>query len=827
METVIPIQYKLRMKPDLLNFTFSATVEIQVRASYAVGEISLNALDLSVDVCAVDEAGQWRSCEFDMDAAEETLRVLLPDERSDDICLQIRYRGIINDKMAGFYRSRYVVDGKERYIAVTQFQESDARRALPCMDYPAAKAVFDITMVVDEDLTALSNCDIVEETFDGNGKKQVRFGKTPKMSTYLVFFGVGDFRITEDTTDRRVRGVTLPGMTPYAKYGIKFGRMALSYCEKYYGIPYPLPKLDHIAIPDFAFGAMENWGAMTFRENLLLHYPGVTSRLGESRICEVIAHEIAHQWFGNLVTPSDWKYLWLNESFATYFGYGVVDCYHPEWQTWDHFLLGQTQSALNRDGLRETFPIEIPGGEHVVINTSTAPIIYSKGGSILRQVEAFIGPEDFKEGLRLYLKQHEYGCAESHHLWESLEAASNKPVTAMMKSWVEQPGHPVITASRKGNHLALSQKRFTFLPEDFSQKWMIPVTVTFFSATGEKTELTLIFDTDETRVPLGEEVAAYKINTRQNGFYRVCYKDPDNLQKLGKQVEEKNLSPEDRWGLEQDHFALVKAGMASVESYLSFLSHYSDEKAFLPLMSIADNLHQAYLIVKSGLKEKIARSGRRIAEQVLSDLGFEPVEGESHAVAVLRDQILWQAVLYGSPIADEFARKKFNELSSGASIHPDIKKSVLQTGAFRGDLDTFAWFTDRIKQAVSEHDRMNFLASLGCFSDPVLIEKTQQYLLTEVPDRNRFIPVAALCQNPQAIPLMWRWYLSHRDELEQSHPLLYERVIASIVPVCGLERVDEVRSFFDDYIKKHRMLTDVIRLSLERLKINHRMRDAN
>jgi len=189
METVIPIQYKLRMKPDLLNFTFSATVEIQVRASYAVGEISLNALDLSVDVCAVDEAGQWRSCEFDMDAAEETLRVLLPDERSDDICLQIRYRGIINDKMAGFYRSRYVVDGKERYIAVTQFQESDARRALPCMDYPAAKAVFDITMVVDEDLTALSNCDIVEETFDGNGKSRFGSAKRPRCPLTWFFSG--------------------------------------------------------------------------------------------------------------------------------------------------------------------------------------------------------------------------------------------------------------------------------------------------------------------------------------------------------------------------------------------------------------------------------------------------------------------------------------------------------------------------------------------------------------------------------------------------------------------------------------------------------------
>jgi len=185
-------------------------------------------------------------------------------------------------------------------------------------------------------------------------------------------------------------------------------------------------------------------------ENLLLHYPDVTSRLGEARICEVIAHEIAHQWFGNLVTPADWKYLWLNESFATYFGYGVVDHYRPQWQTWDHFLAGQTQGALNRDALHDTFPIEIPGGEHVVINTSTAPIIYSKGGSILRQVEGFIGNETFQEGLRRYLTAHEYGCAESRHLWEALEEASDRPIRAMMESWVEQPGHPVVKTRRDG-----------------------------------------------------------------------------------------------------------------------------------------------------------------------------------------------------------------------------------------------------------------------------------------------------------------------------------------------------------------------------------------
>jgi len=827
MEPIIPVQYTLEIEPDLSDFTFSAAVEIQFEASESVKKISLNVLELMVDDCAVGAGGRLQKCEFDMEDKTETLMISLPAEISGEFFLRIRYRGVINDKMAGFYRSRYTVADENRYIAVTQFQESDARRAFPCMDHPAAKAVFDITLVVDEDLTALSNCEAIEEMPDGQGKKRVRFEKTPKMSTYLVFFGVGDFRIVGDTTDPRVRSVTLPGMESNGRFGRKFGQKALSYCESYYGIPYPLRKLDHIAIPDFAFGAMENWGAMTFRENLLLHYPDATSRLGESRICEVIAHEIAHQWFGNLVTPTDWKYLWLNESFATYFGYGVVDHYYPQWQTWDHFLLGQTHSALNRDGLCDTFPIEIPGGEHVVINTGTAPIIYSKGGSILRQVEAFIGNENFKKGLRLYLKQHEYACAESRHLWEALETASDKPVTALMKSWVEQPGHPVVTVRREKDHLVLSQKRFTYLPGDFSQRWMIPVTVTMISENGEKEENALILDTDETRMALEGKVSAYKVNSGQTGFYRVHYQDPADLKKLGPLVRSAVLPPEDRWGLEQDYFSMVKAGLTSLNGYLSFLSYYSEEKAFLPLMGIAGNLHQAFLVVEKRMKESIAGAGKQISEQVLLDLGLSPDPKETHAIAVLRDQMLWQAVLYGSQEAKTFARNQFNALTEGKTIHPDIKKGVMQAGAFFGSRDTFDWFTAQIQQAVSEHDRMNLLASIGCFRDPILIEKAQQYLLAEVPDRNRFIPVMALCQNLEAIPMMWPWYLAHLDELEKSHPLLFERMIASIIPVCGLERADEIRSFFTDYMKKHEMFTDVIRLSLERLDINLSLRAAS
>ena len=411
MKQINPLNYKIRLEPDLEIFRFNATAEISFSSRDRVEEISLNILDLAIWSCKVRLEDKFEDCPFLVDHSKEALRVFLPGAVGDEILLRLDYQGHINDKMAGFYRSGYTSGQETRYIAVTQFEESDARRAFPCMDHPAKKATFDISMDIDPRLDAISNEAVKKTQMLANGKKRVIFEQTPRMSTYLVFLGVGDFKVVQDDNDPRVRTVTLPGAQKYARFGLEFGRKSLQYSEAYYGIPYPLAKMDLIAIPDFAFGAMENWGAITFRENLLLHYPQVTSKSGEQRICEVIAHEIAHQWFGNLVTPSDWKYLWLNESFATYFGFGIVDHYFPSWDTWAQFLHGQTGTAMTRDALHETFAIEIPGGEHVVINSSTAPIIYNKGGSILRQIQGYIGDENFQSGLQHYLNAHAYDCA--------------------------------------------------------------------------------------------------------------------------------------------------------------------------------------------------------------------------------------------------------------------------------------------------------------------------------------------------------------------------------------------------------------------------------
>ena len=827
MTTYKPVNYRLHLVPDLDKFTFAGTAEILFEAQNAVKEIVLDLLEIDVKGCRVLQNNETADCAFKFDPDNEELRIGLPEPLSGDIKLTINYQGLINDKMAGFYRSKYSHQGQTRYMAVTQFEESDARRAFPCMDHPARKATFDITMDIDPHLVAISNCAVKEKQMLDSGKMRITFDQTPKMSTYLVFFGVGEFEFTPDEKDDRVRVATLPGMQKFAHFGADLGSKSLEFSEDYYGIAYPLPKMDLIAIPDFAFGAMENWGAVTFRENLLLHYPDVTSKAGEERIFEVIAHEIAHQWFGNLVTPSDWRYLWLNESFATFFGFGVVDHYCPEWDTWQQFLYSMTGPAMARDALHETFAIEIPGGEHVVINASTAPIIYNKGGSILRQIQGYIGENNFKKGLRHYLKTFEYSCAASRDLWQSFEAVTQQPISALMQSWIEQPGYPKLTASRQNGALKLKQQRFTYLPEASTQKWLIPVTVNLFTKSGETRQMSVLMDEVEKQLEMEDDVVAYKVNDRQTGFYRVKYDDAANLAELGRQVLAKAMSPEDRWGLQNDLYALVKGGEASLVDYLKFLSSYRQEDAYLPLVGIADNLLGAYLVTGDNSRGQIASMAAPWFEAILHNIGFEPDTAEKHTTSLLRDKFIWAAAFLGSDAAEEFARDRFKALMEGAEIHPDIMKSVLQASAYAGDNRVYDWFAQRLDESRIEHERMNILTALGCFKDDILTGKALQYVLDEVPARNKFIPVVAMSANPHAIPLMWDWYVSHLEEIEQFHPMLYERVIAAIIPAAGLERADEVNKFFADYMQQKDKARDVIKLSLERLEINLRMREAN
>jgi aminopeptidase N len=824
-DSIRPVHYQLEIAPDLAQFRFSGRTTIELEADRPVSQVELNLLELAVWQCRLQTGDAWQPCAFSLAPDREVLTVLLPKSCTGPFRLEIEYDGRINDQMAGFYRSGYVKGERTHYIAVTQFQESSARQAFPCVDHPRYKATFDLTLTVPADLQAIANTPPASEETITDGLRKVVFQRTPRMSTYLLFFGVGEFEFFQDETDPRVRVVTLPGLEHTIGLGKEFGRIALQYCEEFYGIDYPLSKMDLIAVPDFAFGAMENWGAITFRENLLLHFPETTSAEGVERICEVIAHEIAHQWFGNLVTPDDWKYLWLNESFATYFGFGVVAHAHPGWGIWDQFLHSQTASALARDGLVATFPIEIPSGEHVVINSSTAPIIYNKGASMLRMIQGHIGAERYQQGVRAYLKGHAYGCAKSRHLWEAFESAADMPITAMVQNWIGQPGYPVVTARRRDGRLHLSQHRFTYLPLESEQSWMVPVTLACWDASGQCREQTFIMETAALDIDVPENTAAYKLNFGQTGFYRVDY-DETALSTLGTKVRDHSLPHPDRWGLQNDLFALVRAGRLSPTAYLDFLDWFDGEDQYLPLVSIGGHLQYLESILTGALREKTRDIGAGMSRRVLDLIGMAPGDDEPHTLAALRSQTLWQAVCWDVESAVAFCTEHFERLTARANLHPDIARSVMHAGAREKGADALAWFKDRFAQSPSEHERMNILAAMTAFTQWELIEEALDFVLEKVPARNQFIPIAAAAGNPKAMSRMWDWYQQRRERLEVFHPLLYERVITGIVPLGGLDREDAVRAFFESYVQQRPQLKDAVELALENLEINRRLRAA-
>jgi aminopeptidase N len=843
MPDLLPEHYHIALSLDLSSFTFTGLCEIDFLANDLVSEIRLKALELDIQSCLLTEGSEKRECPFTLDKKKEDLVITLPGKCAGELLLTIIYTGSINDTMAGFYRSSYTTVNGKNYIAVTQFEESDARRAFPCMDHPAYKASFAIEMTIDEHLHAISNEDIDTEEKLPGGKKRIIFRTTPRMSTYLLFFGIGDFEKITDTEDPRVRLFSIPGNTRYGSYGLEFGRKALHFCEDYFGIPYPLSKLDLIAVPDFAFGAMENWGAVTFRENLLLYYPGLTSRGGERRICEVCAHEIVHMWFGNLVTPKEWKYLWLNESFATLFGFGIVAHYHPDWGIWDQFISSQTAGALERDALVDTFPIEIPGGEHVVINSSTSPIIYSKGGSILRQLKEYIGEEPFKKGLHHYLHTYAYRNTNSTEFFTTFEQASQTPVVDLMKSWIEQPGFPLVTVERDGDSLVVRQQRFTSLGETGNttskesahshpgktpdQTWIIPLTILLEDEEGNTDIMKTLFKKKEKRIKPEKSFTSYLINPGHTGFYRVHYKDDHERADLKIRIQEKKIMPEDRWGCENDMYALVKACMIPFQDYLDFLSAYSCEDAYLPLTSIAGHLGHSFFVLSGKWEDPIKRTGRAILETALEKSGFEPREGEKFTTTIMRGNIMYDTLLYGSEKAEEFLGEQFHSLCNGDRVHPDILANSMMAGAYLEPEKAWDVLIHRLKTTESEHDRMNILTGISCFSHRAFIEKALAFVLENVPARNKYIPIAGMTGNREAIPLLWDWYQTHLEELEQFHPVHYERLITSIVPICGIGREDEVHAFFREYSAKKDLAAQAISLSLERLDINSRMRKEN
>ncbi|HEX3563941.1 MAG TPA: M1 family metallopeptidase, partial [Acidimicrobiales bacterium] len=533
--TVVPSRYRLTLVPDLSGASFTGEVSIDVTVAEPITDIVLNAAELTIESATLSPTGApggaaaLEPSSTTLDAEEERVTLTFPEPvPTGPATLQLSFTGILNDKLHGFYRSTFTDDdGNEQLIATTQMEATDARRAFPCWDEPDRKAVFEVTLVVEDGLGAYSNGPIVEETPEPGGPgsapaRRIRFAPTMPMSTYLVAFIVGHLEATDpvDVDGVPLRIVHPPGKSNLAPYALEVGAHALRFFTDYFGIPYPADKLDLVAIPDFAFGAMENLGCVTFRESVLLVDPAQAARVELERVADVVCHEIAHMWFGDLVTMKWWNGIWLNEAFATFMEVLAVDAFRPEWQRWVSFGV-EREAAMAVDGLHATRPVEFHVGRPEEAQGMFDVLTYQKGGSVLRMLEQYLGAETFRDGIRDYLTTHSHSNTETADLWDALERSSGQPVREIMDTWIYQGGYPLV---RLAEDESVSQEPFSYRGEPggaIGSSWQIPALVRSLSGTGGEPVPVLV---GEGGAPASSLRATDPlVNAGGSGFYRVAY----------------------------------------------------------------------------------------------------------------------------------------------------------------------------------------------------------------------------------------------------------------------------------------------------------------
>ncbi len=844
-ETARPSKYRIKLQPDLKNFTFDGEQSVDLLILEATSTIVLNSIDLEIGNTALHANGTTltsKSVTIDKDAETATLdfgETIQPG----DARLEMAFTGELNDKLMGFYRSEYTSqDGETRYLATTQFEPTDARRAFPCWDEPAKKATFEVTLVFSDEYQAVSNTPVVEEAVPGPGLKSVRFAETPIMSTYLLVFIVGNLTsIEERAAGGTTVGVwTTPGKEDQASFALDTSIQLLGYFNEYFGIPYPLPKLDHIAIPDFAAGAMENWGAVTYRETALLVDPDNSSAGTRQRVAEVIAHEMAHMWFGDLVTMEWWDDLWLNESFASWMGNKAVDWLFPEWEMWTQFVNMDTNRALSLDGLKNSHPIEQAVKNPAEVSQLFDAISYSKGASVIRMLENFLGEESFRKGLNRYLSSHMYDNARTEDLWSALETESGQPVTAIMDSWVKQMGYPVlqVESDRTGGQTTLSvtQERFVYDrllgdggPDSDSDNevWRVPVS----ASQGSEESAVTVMDGRQTQIDVpGSGDGWVKLNPLQTGFFRVNYSTED-WQRLVPAIESLELHATDRLGVQNDAYALSRAGLLPVTQFLSLAQAYKNEGDASVWSDLASNLRDIeQLISDEAIHPAYQGFAREIFGPAARKIGWEPKSGEGHLDALLRSTVLSQAGSYHDPDVTAQASERFQKyLQDRETLAPDLRGVVFAMAAQSGGKDVYDQIWGLEGETDLAEEKIRLLMSLTRFQQPELLNSTlADSLSAKVRSQDSITLVAGVAANPKGRDLAWEFVKDNWAEFDRRYGgggFGLMRLVSICSHFNSQEKADEVDSFFAEHRAPAAERT--IRQALERVRLNIKWLEQN
>ena len=840
-DTVRPEKYSIELRPNLKAFSFEGSESIRIQVARPTKTIVLNAEGLEVREATVSSSkgGSLPATSIDFDSKREVLRLDFAESvPSGPATLRLSFSGTLNDELAGFYRSRYTMsDGKQGYMAATQFESTNARRAFPCWDEPAAKATFEVSLVVPDGMTAISNTPPLDEKDLGDGTRLVRFAETPRMSTYLLAFAIGPLDTIEGKARRGTKLAVwaLPDRIGHSRWALDEAIRILDYLNDYYGIPYPLEKLDHIALQDFAAGAMENWGAITYRERILLFDPATSSAQTRQTIVEVIAHETAHMWFGDLVTMAWWDDLWLNESFASWMGAKTTGALHPEWKMWTQFLEEDIVRGLALDGLKSSHPIEVPVRDPAEIREIFDDISYSKGASILRMLEQFLGEATFRRGIRDYLKAHAYGNARTEDLWRALTAASHQPVRALMGSWTRQTGFPLldVQVKRTGGsaRVGLTQSRFLYSdilgPSKDRTRWKVPVRI---ARAGQKKPVSFLMEKKTESRPLGRSRRSadkdwIKVNAGQSGFYRVNY-PPEEWDRLRRAVEAGELGTEDRSGLQNDAHALMRAGYLPATTLLDLTAAYRGEDDATGWRLIAESLHDVEtLISDTRYLEKFDAYGRELFRPAGERSGWDPKPGEGHLDALKRSTILSRLGHHSyRPVLAEAGRRFARYLKDPATLHPDLRGVVYNLVGQQADQATYETLWELQRKAALQEEQVRLLMALSNPRDERLLQETLRRSLTDaVRSQDAVLVITSVAASRPSVgrDLAWSFVKDNWDELYRRYAesgFLIRRLVQIAQEFTTPEAVKDVERFFRG--REAPEVRRAVQQAIEKIRVN-------
>ena len=795
---VLPRRYELELEPDLDSATFSGRVVVSADVVVTTRSIVLNVAEIDVSHVFVDGT----PAPFSIDESSERLLIgTLTELRPGPVAIDIEFNGVLNDKLRGFYRSTYRdSDGVEHVIGCTQMQATDCRRAFPCFDEPDFKAVFSTTLVVDDGMLAVSNGPEIGRARRG-GKVAVSFADTMPMSTYLVAFVVGRLEATEaiDVGGVPLRIVHVPGKGHLTEFGLDVGAASLRWFTEYYGIPYADAKIDMIALPDFAAGAMENVGCITYRENLLLVDPATSTQVEKELVADVVSHELAHMWFGDLVTMKWWNGIWLNEAFATFMEVAAVDAYRPDWKRWTSFSL-ERSVAFETDSLVTTRPVEYEVRSPADCDGMFDVLTYQKGGALLRMLEQYLGVERFRAGVRHYLNAHSYGNTETSDLWDSIEIAvardGGEPVRELMDSWIWQPGYPLVSVTVSGTNLRLTQQRFLFdadadVPD---QVWLVPIHVRI----GSNEHRVLLHDSP-VELPVGGEPVI--VNAGGHGFYRVAY-SPELLARIDRSVLA-TLSTVERYNLVDDAWSAVVSGRLTSIDFLAFLGSFVDERELAVWQVVANGLRSLGRLVDDTAYSKLQKRVLDLANPALDDLGWEPADDEDELLGKLRGLLVVLVAVNGADASaiDRCRRLLADAQRDPASVHPELVAAATTVVAAHGDAATYDDMRRRFAEADNPQEQLRYLYALAEFDSADLVRRTCEFAVSgAVKTQNAPFLLARCIMHRKHGRIAWDFVRRHWDHANDKFPS--NTIVRMIDPVKSLNTPEvetDVQAFFAEH----------------------------